>query len=92
MRSSSKQEVPMALFTIVIELGPESKRTIGYDSIKECLDDVGLRTLFDNGMVVSAQIRKGSQRVAALPEALVSWKRFEDQVVSNSTTLLRTRP
>lgn len=79
----------MPLFTVVLELDPGTKHEIEYESIKVCLDDTGLETLFDLGIVISAQIKSCGKRVAALPQAIASWDRFKDQVISNSTVLLR---
>lgn len=77
----------MALFTIKIELKGEGEKYVHYDTMDAFLNDEGLEALFKDKLVTSCTVLSGGQRITGLPQ--MDWARLVDQVVSNSTTILR---
>lgn len=77
------------LFKIKISLSNGDTSNINYSSIHECLHDTALKSLFDDGMITECIIIQNNRKIAALP--FMEWTRFEDAVISNSITLLRTK-
>ena len=74
------------LFVVKLEIGDE-RVDIGYETLDACLSDGGLKTLFDLGAVTQCTIYCGDTRITRLP--VMAWDRLNDQLVSNSTTILR---
>jgi len=79
------------LFTIDLSINGEWQHAFSYSSIVECLRDDSLRTLLDGGHVTACVVYCDARKITALPEALISWERFVDNLISNSTTILRVR-
>lgn len=71
------------LFVVKLTLATEAFE-IGYPSLDSCLTDEGLRGVFDVGGVAS--VWSGSLRIT---RDIASWERFREQIIANSTTLLR---
>ena len=59
--------------------------TIPYKSVDECLQDFGLEALMQEGAVARVCFANGDR----LTRDVDTWKELQEQVVSNSTTLLR---
>ena len=78
----------MPLFVVKLALGDE-RVDIDYNALEECLSDNGLKALFDEGLVTQCEIYCGDKRIAGLP--VMDWKRLRDQIVSNSSAILRSR-
>lgn len=76
------------LFTIQVDT-PNDALRVEYESFTECLSDSGLQRWFNEGEVTAYRISQGPKRIAALPQSLITWERFKDQLISNSTVILR---
>ncbi len=77
-----------ALFTLKISISG-SPLSIDYRSLDGCLTDPALRSLFDEGVIEKCSVYIGVKRVTALPTTDTTWQRFREQLISNSTTILR---
>ena len=75
------------LFTICLRLADGVPLKVHYDTIESCLADTGLRALFDCGGVECCEVFCGPVRITALP--VQEWSRLKDNIVSNSTSILR---
>jgi hypothetical protein len=76
----------MSLFTVNI-VADDKECEVGYDSITELLDDVGMKALFDNKLITKCTVYANNKRITGLP--IMEWERLVDGVVSNSTIILR---
>ena len=76
------------LFTLKITTN-ENELNIPYTSIEECMDDIGLRVLFDEGHVNHCSIWTNQQRITA--REITKWDTLLSQLTSNSSTILRNR-
>lgn len=76
------------LFTIRLEMDGGSFN-IDYPNLDAFLSDHGLKALFDEGQVTACSVYCGNKRMAGLP--VMDWQRLHDQVIANSTAILRLR-
>ena len=74
-----------SIMKIKLELGDESI-DIGYKTLNECLSDVGLKALFNDGLVTKCSVYCGDKRITGLP--MIGWDWLKERVVANSTTIL----
>lgn len=77
----------MTLFTLDMTIDGVEHPPIAYATLDECFTDAGLQALFDDSLVSRCAINIGAKRIAALPT--MSWGRLREQLISNSTTILR---
>jgi len=78
----------MVLFTLNLSIGG-STYSIDYPSLDVCLTDSALKKLFDEWLIEDCSIHIGAKRVTALPATDTTWARLREQIISNSTTILR---
>ena len=78
----------MPLFTVSMKVDGK-EHDIDYDSVDACLNDDGLRSLFANHLVSNCALICDGRRITAGP--INEWIRLKQQLVSNSTTILRAR-
>ena len=78
----------MTRLTINIQLIGGTTHAVDYLNLNDCLNDAGLKTLFKDNMIETCSIAIGTKRITALP--IMGWQRFRDQLISNSTTILRS--
>jgi len=76
------------LFVVRLRLAEEySMREISYESIDACLGDSALESLFRQEMIRECEICCEDRRIATLP--IMTFARLKDQLISNSTAILR---
>ena len=74
----------------MVRLELEDERVdVDYETLDNCLSDNGLKALLDDGLVAGCTIYCGDKRIAGL--SIMTWDKLREQVVSNSTTILRSR-
>ena len=73
------------IMQIELEFGSE-RVGIGYDTLDECLSDIGLQALFNDGLITKCTVYCGDKRITGLP--LMDWDRLQERVVSSSTAIL----
>ena len=78
----------VALFTLNISIGG-STFSIDYPSLDDCLTDPVLKKLFDEWLIEDCSIYIGAKRITALPATDTTWGRLREQIISNSTAILR---
>lgn len=72
---------------VKVELEEAQHHELMYARLEACLHDEGLKALFDGGHVVGCSVHFDDQRITALP--VMTWDRFKDHLISNSTAILR---
>ncbi len=78
------------MFTIKAEV-EGVVRDFPYRTLDQFFSDAGLRGLCDDGLVGSCAVHQnGGALSAPLPKMLISWERLRDQVISNSSAILRS--
>jgi len=77
------------LFTINVDFPDNLSGGFNYTTLVSCLDDRGLRALFDDGLIRGCTILKDDRRVTALPATDLTWARFTTQIRNNATELLQ---
>ncbi len=75
----------MSLLTLKIQLSDEHFE-VEYDGVDECLRDDGLKVLMGTQGVI-ASIWCGDLKVSS--KSISSWEQLKQQLVSNSSTILR---
>ncbi len=80
----------MTMFTIKAEVeGVVAEYP--YNTFDQFFTGEELPLLCGNGMIDSCAIyQNGNEIVPSLPKMLISWERLRDQVISNSSTILRS--
>ena len=78
------------LFTLNMTFTDNTDHVFDYPSIDACLTDTGLQAIFLDGLIERCSINIGTKRITALP--VMEWGRLREQLVSNSTTILRNIP
>lgn len=76
-----------ALFTVDLRLTDGTEHAIGYTSVDDCLTDHGLKALFECQLITKCSVNTKGKRITALP--VMEWVRLQEQLISNSTTILR---
>ncbi len=82
-----REKKQMSLFYVDISILDHEPNTIGYDSIATCLEDVPLKSLFDEDLITACWIRNDTKQITKLP--IMTWGRFTDHLISSSATILR---
>lgn len=72
---------------ITVQLAMQERDiALTYKSVDSLLNDLGLKALFDQNLIVNCEVLKGKKRVIRTP--FMTWDRFQKQVITNAQALL----
>ena len=90
--AAPRKTIGMTLFTIRVDLQGVGARTFEYESVVGALEDPGLAKVFADKLVQGCAVYCATKRITKLPHSVMLLSRLVDQLVSNSTTILREHP